>query len=52
MTYTCSKCKKEINLVYDKYYKITVEYDGRFRESTEITRQHKRCYEGKEDDED
>jgi len=42
----CPECKKPLSIVYDKYYKITIEYDGPTKECITIVRIHRKCFKG------
>jgi len=42
----CAECDKLLSIVYDKYYKITIEYDGSTKEVTTVVRVHRKCFKG------
>ncbi len=41
----CKVCKKQIEILWDKYYRITVEYDTPTYETKTVMRAHKACWE-------
>ncbi len=41
----CKFCKNGINILYDKYYLITIEYDTDVTQSNVVYRFHKNCWE-------
>ncbi len=41
----CKGCKEPLSIVYDSYYKITVEHDTAFQEKVNTYRYHTKCWE-------
>jgi len=41
----CKGCKSQLDILYDKYYRVTVEYDTNYQDKTNVYRYHKRCWD-------
>ncbi len=45
MTDRCKGCKSLLDIIRDKYYRVTVEYDTYYQERKNVFRFHKKCWD-------